>query len=1325
MDAVSLRASPLAGRFQLECEVGSGGMGRVYRAIDGETGRTVAVKLLNIQGGSLERERFSREATTLALLRHPHIVSYVAHGLNGSGEPYLAMEWLEGEDLAARLARGPLSLSEAATLARGLASALAAAHDAGVVHRDIKPSNIFLRSGDIGSATILDFGIARRTLRSGTLTRTGVVVGTPEYMAPEQARGTREVGPSSDLFSLGCVLYECLVGRPPFVGEHLAAVLVKILFEDPPAPHLIRAGVPVGLGELIMQLLKKDPGARLRSAAAVSAALSEDLLAEISSGESLGLEATLPGKSIQLVPPEEQRLYSVTVLVPQADDRGEAIPPTLTPQQQEVHLQPFKTLRDLMARGGGQLEVLADGSIIATAPLSASATDQALLAVRCALLLKERMPAAAVAVATGKGQLREQIPIGEAVDRALQLLNSQSRDTTVEPEHRSQEYVLVDALTHQLLDARFVTQERGGQTVVLREQTDLDASRPILGQPTACVGREQELAVLESALASSADESAARLIGILAEPGMGKSRLRHEFVRRVERNHADLCMLHGRGDLMSRGTPYAALSSALRRLCEIQWQDSPSLQREKLRRRVAQVLPITQQEHAALFLGELAGVAADASSDIPLQAARRDPRVMHDQLRTAFVRWLRAEAVVQPVALLVEDFQWADTLTAQLIEYVMRECRDLPILVLLFSRPEARELFPALFQPQRMQEVVLRPLSKKACERLILQVLARAQEHNLNLSDVSHIVAQAAGHPLLLEELLRAALAGQRAEHSETVQAHLQARIAQLEPLTRRVLRVASVFGELFPIDGILDQLGGESSRASVDLVLQQLVQWEFIERATESRWPGHDSYRFRHTLLREATYGLLTDEEKRQAHRAAASALARLQEHDPLIIAEHYRRGSLHSHAAPWLLKAADAALCRNDLRGAQQLAQIGLESAPKGELRGHLLAIQFVCLFWVDLAQGADDIALEALSLLPKGGRRWLTVAGKTLGLMTTIGRLGEFAMLVAILGQTVPDADAGAEYCECVQYVVFSCSLLAQPQSAKLWLSKFSLIEKAHTDTPSLETAWKNVAWHTFEHHLGVDPWQCHRHITKSIEIFDILHDKANYAIGISLGSLELAELGLFEEANISLERALVHAKKHDIHLAATIATIYKTLVVAFTERLSDAADESNELYNDMSNHNLNPHFRGMANGALCIYRFHEGRRQEAQTFALESIALLGPCIAMKLFIYAYVIRIFVAQQKLGEALAAADDAQEQFRGIGHAGHHEIPFRVAVIEALAANGKHDAARALTQSTVVQLQHRAERIPEPRVRASYLGRNPFSLRLRELSRELLGKEF
>ena len=181
----------LAGRFEIERLAGEGGMGVVYRARTRPEGEVVALKIVRTSKRE-EQERFDREVRLLSQLNHPAIVRHIDHGELTSGESFLAMEWLEGEDLGQALARGPLSLAAALALAQRVAGALAVAHLRGIVHRDVKPRNIFLPRGDARAAKLLDFGIARQEHEARLVTNTGALIGTPGYFAPEQARGDKD-----------------------------------------------------------------------------------------------------------------------------------------------------------------------------------------------------------------------------------------------------------------------------------------------------------------------------------------------------------------------------------------------------------------------------------------------------------------------------------------------------------------------------------------------------------------------------------------------------------------------------------------------------------------------------------------------------------------------------------------------------------------------------------------------------------------------------------------------------------------------------------------------------------------------------------------------------------------------------------------------------------------------------------------------------------------------------------------------------------------------------------------------------------------------------
>ncbi|WP_179382164.1 serine/threonine-protein kinase [Streptomyces sp. SA15] len=248
----------IAGRYRLHDPIGRGAMGEVWRGFDETLGRTVAVKLLLPQGSDpTSASRFRLEAQTAGRLNHPHVVGVYDFG-EYDGRLFLVMELVEGDSLARRLTTaGPLSVEEVARIASQAAAGLAAAHQQGIVHRDIKPANLLLDAD--GTLKIGDFGIARFVDDpSGALTTTGQIVGTSLYLAPERALG-QNAGPASDVYALGCVLYQLLTGKPPFRADSAVAILHQHLDAAPEPPRQLVAGLPPAFENYLLGLLAKQP----------------------------------------------------------------------------------------------------------------------------------------------------------------------------------------------------------------------------------------------------------------------------------------------------------------------------------------------------------------------------------------------------------------------------------------------------------------------------------------------------------------------------------------------------------------------------------------------------------------------------------------------------------------------------------------------------------------------------------------------------------------------------------------------------------------------------------------------------------------------------------------------------------------------------------------------------------------------------------------------------------------------------------------------------------------------------------------------------------
>ena len=275
-DTPSHLSTALADRYRIERELGQGGMATVYLAQDLRHDRKVAIKVLRPElSAVIGAERFLREIKTIANLQHPHILGLIDSG-EVNGTAYYVMPFVEGESLRDRLQREKqLPIADAVRLATEVAAALDYAHRHGVIHRDIKPENILLHDG---SALVADFGIALAVSHAGggsRMTETGMSLGTPHYMSPEQAMGEREITARSDIYALGCVLYEMLTAEPPFEGATAQAIVARVLTESPRSLRPQRKSIPPHVEAAVLTALEKLPADRFESARAVAEALGD------------------------------------------------------------------------------------------------------------------------------------------------------------------------------------------------------------------------------------------------------------------------------------------------------------------------------------------------------------------------------------------------------------------------------------------------------------------------------------------------------------------------------------------------------------------------------------------------------------------------------------------------------------------------------------------------------------------------------------------------------------------------------------------------------------------------------------------------------------------------------------------------------------------------------------------------------------------------------------------------------------------------------------------------------------------------------------------
>lgn len=950
--------SILDDRFLIDGTIGAGGMGAVFKAHDLRTDAVVAVKVMHrVLNDPKSAQRFRRESEALSTLHHPGIVGYVAHGVTAHGVAYLAMEWLEGEELRHAIARGPLAIADVMTILEHTAAALDAAHRVGLVHRDLKPSNLFLVGGKFNQLKLLDFGIARRVTRDASLTAAGVILGTPEYMAPEQARGQQDVAPSADVFSAACVAYECLTGRAPFAAAQLPAVLAKILFEEARPVQELRIDVPSALADLLARMLAKDERLRPRD----GATLMEELqwVREAMEGRrTLTGSHKAPTASIEMQPITVILALAGTPGQPQATHPGD----TMALSERGIEL----TLQDL-TRHGARASFLADGSLVVGLLHRETVRDLASVAAHYALRLQRDWPDRHIALATGKGGMRAYVPFGAAVDRAADLIRRYGAGpwpdgaaTTATP------CPLLDDATAGLLDRRFRTAKVGPDAFRLLTEEAAERAPGIEADAAThlCVGRERELAALLSEFSECFEDGVSRVVVLRGAPGIGKTQLLHEFVARLRLRHEEVLQLHVSGTLTEHEVPYAVCVALLGRLVECAPMQLPDLFAPPLAG-----LPVQNDLRTALSV--LCKLPLPPQQEARAMLLRQDTDDLARRASRGLASFLRARAAQRATLITLDNLQWIDNESLRVLDAMMAELSDMSLLVLAVGRTAPQSSQPQPLWRRAHMNHDLGPLSRRACETLAAKLLAQVPE--VDPTAPAFAVEYCEGNPLILRELVRAIADGKQSEVPESVLAILQARLMQIDAAERAVLRAASVYGETFWARGIRAILPVEQLSQDLNKLLHALEERDVIARNPSSRLRGDAEYRFRQKLLRDAAYGLLSPADQAAGHLAAAQYLESAGETDPTRLAPHFYQGGSAGRAAVYYAEAAQIAYQNYDLEGALLHSERGASCTTDTQLLQKLRSVRALVYFWHGQLDLAQRLAVEIAGQVEAGGELW----------------------------------------------------------------------------------------------------------------------------------------------------------------------------------------------------------------------------------------------------------------------------------------------------------------------------------------------------------------
>jgi tetratricopeptide (TPR) repeat protein len=598
---------------------------------------------------------------------------------------------------------------------------------------------------------------------------------------------------------------------------------------------------------------------------------------------------------------------------------------------------------------------LLGGTLLLSRDLAGAAGDDAALLARRALALRAAFPGISLALAAGHGMRSQQALAGQVLGAAAELLACTTGDE-----------ITLDEVTADLLAPRFVISAgaREGAAPPLRRligERDTPAMRTVLGRETPFVGRSHELGVVVATFAAMTLDPRGTLLLITAEPGLGKSRLVHESLVAIRAQHRGAFVLAAHGTPLGETTALGAIARLVRRIGaggpgSAHDPDGAAEERPlaaRIAERLRRVLPADEVAATTDALVALAAVLADEGRALAHVA---------DAAKLAWLRWLAAECAVQPVILALDDLHCWDLPSVQFVQAALEQAGEAPLFVLAAGRPEGRERAPRMYALAGAVHLELSPLFARASERLVREFLPTSDGEV-----VRAIARRSQGNAYFLEELIRAAVAGERGEAPPGVLATVQARLGRLGEADRRLLRAASVFGPAFADAGV--SAVAHVPVAEVRPRLAAFESQELIIRSLAAGGAAHRTYNFRHALTHEAAYATLTDDDRARGHLAAAEWLESQPAHDEAAIAGHFQRGKANARARRWYLKAAERAVGLGNFPEATRSADRCVELGATGLELGLARLAQAEVSAWSGTLAGGFERAREASELLPVG--------------------------------------------------------------------------------------------------------------------------------------------------------------------------------------------------------------------------------------------------------------------------------------------------------------------------------------------------------------------
>jgi hypothetical protein len=525
--------------------------------------------------------------------------------------------------------------------------------------------------------------------------------------------------------------------------------------------------------------------------------------------------------------------------------------------------------------------------------------------------------------------------------------------------------IVLDATTASVLETVFEVRTEGGRLELGEERSGAQRARRVLGRETPCVGRERELGGVAAIFDECFADGVARAVLVTAPPGTGKSRLVDEALRSIRLRRSDARVVVARGNPVGAGSAYAIAGQLVRSLGLDPEKDGGS----SLAAIVGTAMPGEAGARTLAFLRELAGLGGDVADDA-VRAARSDPHLLAEAIRTAWVDALRSQTESCPLLLVLEDLHWGDLPSVVLVDAILSRLVDRPLAVLATARPEVDTVFPGLWSKHPLQTFRLGAISRRSGERLVRRMMP-----DVSPATLAAIVDRAEGHPFFLEEIVRAIASGATADvMPDTVLGTLQMRLDALSPDERTVLRGAAVYGDTFWSEGVHALVPAD---VDVKAALRGLAGNDLVERSTRGILAAQDEFVLRHALVRDAAYALLPENERASSHELAGRWLESVGFDDASALAEHFDKAGSHARAHFYFCRASQSALDGQDLARASRLVDSARGHATTDEEHGMLDAIEADIAYVRGHVDATTAGGERALGRLRRGSRTWFRAA------------------------------------------------------------------------------------------------------------------------------------------------------------------------------------------------------------------------------------------------------------------------------------------------------------------------------------------------------------